>query len=51
MEFSVSEHAFLHVISRHKMNTMCRPSDRDVNWKSPVQGKLYCVQFKEPYGN
>ena len=34
----MSEHAFLYVICRHGMKTMCRPSDRDVNWRSPVQG-------------
>ena len=28
-----------------------RPSDRDVNWMSPVQGKSPPVQVKEPYGN
>ena len=30
---------------------MHRPSDRDVNWKSPAQGKSPPVQVKEPYGN
>ena len=30
---------------------MHRPSDRDVNWMSPVQGKSPPVQVKEPYGN
>ena len=28
-----------------------RPSDRDVNWMSPVQGKSPTVQAKEPCGN
>ena len=28
-----------------------RPSDRDVNWMSSVQGKSPHVQVKEPYGN
>ena len=28
-----------------------RPSDRDVNWMSPVQGESPLVQVKEPYGN
>ena len=28
---------------------MCRPSDRDVNWISPVQEKSSIVQIKEPY--
>ena len=27
------------------------PSDRDVNWMSPVQGESPLVQVKEPYGN
>ena len=30
---------------------MHRPSDRDVNWMSPVQVKSPPVQVKEPYGN
>ena len=30
---------------------MHRPSDRDVNWMSPVQGKSTPVQVKKPYGN
>ena len=30
---------------------MHRPSDRDVNWMSPVQGESPLVQVKEPYGN
>ena len=30
---------------------MHRPSDRDVNWLFPVQGKSPPVQVKEPYGN
>ena len=47
----MTEHAFLHVICRHEMKTVCRPSDRDVNWRSPVQGKSHHVQVKEPYGN
>ena len=32
------------------MKTVCRPSDRDVDWRSPVQGKSHHVQVKEPYG-
>ena len=47
----MSEHAFLHVICRHEMKTVRRPSDREVNWRSPVQGKSHHVQVKEPYGN
>ena len=30
---------------------MRRPSDRDVNWMSQVQGKTPSVQVKEPCGN
>ena len=30
---------------------MHRPSDRDVNWMSPVQGKSPPVQVKKPYSN
>ena len=30
---------------------MHRPSDRDVNWMSPVQGKSPPVQVKELYSN
>ena len=33
------------------MKTVRRPSDRDVNWRLPVQGKSHPVQVKEPYGN
>ena len=29
---------------------MHHPSDGDVNWMSPVQGKSPPVQVKEPYG-
>ena len=29
------------------MKTVCRPSDRDINWRS----KSHHVQVKEPYGN
>ena len=47
----MSEHAFLYVICRHEMKTVRRPSDRDINWKSPVQEKSHHVQVKEPYGN
>ena len=45
------EHAFFYVICTHKMITVCRPSDRDVNWESPVQGKPNHVHVKESYGN
>ena len=47
----MSEHAFLHVICRHEVKIVCRPSDRDVNWRVPVQGKSHHVQVKESYGN
>ena len=30
---------------------MHRPSDQDVNWMSPVQGKSPPVQVKELYSN
>ena len=33
------------------MKTVCRPSDRDGNWRPPVQGKPHNVQVKEPYGH
>ena len=33
------------------MNTVCHASDRDVNWRPPMQGKSHPVQVKEPYGN
>ena len=49
----MSEQAFLflYVICSYEMKTVYRPSDRDVNWRSPVQGKSHHVQVKEPYGN
>ena len=37
----MSEHAFIRVFCRHEMKTVCRPSDRNVNWRSPVQGKSH----------
>ena len=45
------KHAFIHVICSHEMKTVCRPSDRDFNWRSPVQEKSHHVQVKESYGN
>ena len=27
------------------------PSDQDINWMSPMQGKSLLVQVEEPYGN
>ena len=50
----MSEHAFSCVICRDDARKVHRPSDRDVNWMSPVQGllgKSPPVQVKEPYGN
>ena len=45
----VSEHALPSVICRSDTRQVCRPSDLDVNWMSPVQGKSPLVQVKEPY--
>ena len=50
-KISVSKHAFSSVICRDDAKLVHRPSDRDVNWMSPVQGKLPPKQVKEPYGN
>ena len=47
----MSEQASLRVICRHDMKTVSLPSDQDVNWRPPVQGKSHPVQVKEPYGN
>ena len=47
----MSEHAFSSVICRDDARQVHRPSDRDVNWMSPVQGKSPPVQVEEPYGN
>ena len=33
------------------MKTVCRFLDRDVNWRSPAQGKSHHVQVKEPFDN
>ena len=46
---SATEHAFLSVICRD--DTVRRPSDRDVNWRPPVQGESPHVQVKEPYSS
>ena len=35
----------------HFKSSVNRPSDQDVNWMSPVQGKSPLVQVKEPYSN
>ena len=40
----VSERAFLGVIYRDDIKSVCRPSNRNVNWRSPVQGKSPPVQ-------
>ena len=47
----MSEHAFSGVICRNNARYVHRPSNRDVNRMSPVQGKSPHVQVKEPYGN
>ena len=47
-ENSVSEHASLGVICRDNMDTVRRPSDQDINWRSPVQGQLSPMQVKDP---
>ena len=33
------------------MKTVSHPSDRDINWRPPVQGKSHSVQVKESYSN
>ena len=38
------------VICRDDTSSVRRPSDRDVNWMSHVQGKSSLMQVKEPYG-
>ena len=48
---SVSEHAFYSVICRDDARWVHCPSNRDVNWMSPVKEKSPPVQVKEPYGN
>ena len=40
-----------YLANSHAGRSSDRPSDRDVNWMSPVQGKSPPVQVKEPYGN
>ena len=45
----VSGHASLGVICRDVMNTVCRPSDRDVTWRPHVQGQSSPVQVNDPY--
>ena len=42
----VSEHTSLHVICRDDMNTMRRPSDRDINWRPPVQDSHSLCRLK-----
>ena len=48
-ESLVSDHTSLRVICRDDMNTGRRTSDRDVNWRPPVQGDSPLMQVKEPY--
>ena len=47
----VSEHTFPSVICSDDTRYVSCPSNWDLNWMSPVQGKSYLVQVKEPYGN
>ena len=47
----MSKHVFSSVICRDDARLVHRPSDRDVNWMSLMQGKSTHVQVKEPYGN
>ena len=42
-------HSFVHLQALHE-NSVC-PSDRDINWRPPVQGKSSPVLVKEPYSN
>ena len=52
-EISVSQHAFPSVIFRDDTAILdvIVPNFPNVNWMSPVQGKLPLVQVKEPYSN
>ena len=50
----MDEHAFpptgfAVACSAARYNTVRRPSDRDVNWKHPVQGQSSPVQVKDLY--
>ena len=45
----VFEHASLCIICRDDMNTVHRPSDRQVNWGPPMQGQSSPVRVKDPY--
>ena len=45
----VSKQASLHVFYKDDMNTVHRPSDRDVNWRPPVHGQSSFVQVKDTY--
>ena len=44
----MSEHAFSSVICRYDTRYDHRPSDRDVNWVSPVQRKSPLCRLKNP---
>ena len=44
----MSEHAFSSVICRDDTRYVHRPSDRDVNWMSPVQGSHPLCRLKNP---
>ena len=50
-KISVSEHTFLSVIFRDNTKQVHRPSDRDINWRPPVQGESPPLQVKEPYNS
>ena len=45
----VSIHTSLCVSCRDDMNTVLRSSDRDVNWRPPMQEQSPPVQVEEPY--
>ena len=47
----MSEHAFHSVICRDDTKEVSRPSDRDVNWRPPVQGESSPVQVKELFSS
>ena len=47
----MSEQAFSGVICRDDTRLVHGPSNQEVNWMSPLQGRSPLVQVKEPYGN
>ena len=44
----MSEHAFYSVICRDDTKSVCRSSDRDINWRPPVQGESPLCRLKNP---